>query len=86
MNSFINRLLEAHKTKTLNEIDRLGTEAARAREDTSKPFPQAGQLAAARDRARQINLGSAVNWLPGPRSGENAQVSSLCGAQNRENA
>jgi hypothetical protein len=52
-----NRLtgLETLKAKTLNEIDRLGTESARAREDTSKPFPQADQLAAARDRARQID-------------------------------
>ena len=52
-----NRLtgLEALKTKTLNEIDRLGTEAARAREDHGKPFPQADQLATARARARQID-------------------------------
>jgi len=52
-----NRLtgLEALKTKTLNEIDRLGTEAARAREDNGKPFPQVSQLAAARVRARQID-------------------------------
>ena len=52
-----NRLtgLETLRTRKLNEIDRLGHEAARAREDTSKPFPQADQLAAARDRARQIN-------------------------------
>jgi N12 class adenine-specific DNA methylase/SAM-dependent methyltransferase len=52
-----NRLtgLEALKTRTLNDIDRLATEAARAREDSSKPFPQAVQLDAARDRARQIN-------------------------------
>jgi hypothetical protein len=52
-----NRLtgLEALRTRTLNEIDRLGTETARAREDTCKPFPQTDQLAAARDRAREIN-------------------------------
>ena len=52
-----NRLtgLEVLRTKTLNEIDRLGTEAARAWEGHAKPFPQAGQLAAAHDRARQID-------------------------------
>ena len=51
-----NRLtgLEALKAKTLNEIDRLGTEVARACEDHGKPFPQADQLATARDRVRQI--------------------------------
>jgi hypothetical protein len=32
------------------------------------------------------DLGSAVNWLPGLRSGENAQVNSVGRAQNRENA
>jgi hypothetical protein len=31
-------------------------------------------------------LGSAVNRVPGPRSGVNAQVSGVQGAQNRENA
>jgi len=52
-----NRLtgLEALRTRTLNEIDRLGAEAGRAHEDASKPFPQADQLTAARDRARQID-------------------------------
>ena len=51
-----NRLtgLEALKAKTLNEIGRLRTEAARAREDIRKPFAQTDQLAAARDRARLI--------------------------------
>ena len=51
-----NRLtgLEVLKAKTLNEIDELGIEVARAREDTGRPFPQADQLAAARDRTRQI--------------------------------
>ena len=51
-----NRLtgLESLKTRTAAEIDRLRTEAARAREDIEKPFPQSGQLAAARDRVRRI--------------------------------
>ena len=51
-----NRLtgLESLKTRTVAEIDRLRIEAARAREDTEKPFPQSGQLAEARDRFRRI--------------------------------
>jgi len=51
-----NRLsgLEALRTKTLDEIERLRTEASRARDDMGKPFSQASQLAAARDRVRGI--------------------------------
>jgi hypothetical protein len=51
-----NRLsgLESLKTRTLDEIDRLRTEAARASDDLGKPFAQASQLAAARDRVRDI--------------------------------
>ena len=51
-----NRLagLEALKAKTLDEIDRLRTEAARARDDIGKPFSQVGQLGAARERVRDI--------------------------------
>src|ERR1017187_4293983 len=51
-----NRLsgLEALKTRTLDEIDRLRTEVARASDDAGKSFSQAGQLAAARDRVRDI--------------------------------
>jgi N12 class adenine-specific DNA methylase/predicted RNA methylase len=51
-----NRLagLEAVKTRTLAEIDRLRTEVDRARQDTDKPFPQASQLVTARTRAQQI--------------------------------
>ena len=49
-----NRLtgLESLKTRTVAEIDRLRIEAARAREDIEKPFPQSGQLAEARVRVR----------------------------------
>jgi hypothetical protein len=51
-----NRLtgLESLKARTAGEIDRLRIEAARAREDIEKPFPQSGQLAEARDRVRRI--------------------------------
>jgi hypothetical protein len=47
--------LEALKAKTLTEISRLTTEASHARDDLRKPFPQADRLAAARDRAQQID-------------------------------
>jgi len=46
--------LESLKTRTLTDIDRLTTEADRARDDLDKPFTQAGQLTAARDRVREI--------------------------------
>ncbi|MGH3193135.1 MAG: hypothetical protein ACRDOL_38970, partial [Streptosporangiaceae bacterium] len=46
--------LESLKTRTLTDIDRLATEADRARDDLDKPFTQAGQLAAARERVREI--------------------------------
>jgi len=51
-----NRLtgLEALKTRTLEEIGRLRTEAARASDDIGKPFPHADQLAAARLRVQDI--------------------------------
>ena len=46
-----NRLsgLESLRSRSLSEIDRLTTEAAHARDDITRPFPQAHQLAAARD-------------------------------------
>ena len=47
--------LESLRTRTLTEIDQLTTEAAHARDDIDKPFPQAGQLTAARERVREID-------------------------------
>jgi hypothetical protein len=47
--------LESLKTRTLTDIDRLTTEADRARDDLDKPFTQAGQLTAARERVREID-------------------------------
>jgi N12 class adenine-specific DNA methylase/SAM-dependent methyltransferase len=47
--------LEALKEKTLAEISRLTAEADHARDDLRKPFPQAGKLTAARERAQQID-------------------------------
>ncbi len=46
--------LESLKTRTLTDLDRLITETARAADDLDKPFAQAAQLTAARDRVRQI--------------------------------
>jgi hypothetical protein len=59
-----NRLsgLESLKTRTLAEIDQLTAEAAHGRDDLARPFSQAGQLDAARDRVARLNrqLGQAA--------------------------
>ena len=51
-----NRLsgLESLRSRSLSEIDQLTTEAAHARHDIARPFPQASQLAAARDRVLRL--------------------------------
>jgi hypothetical protein len=51
-----NRLsgLESLRSRSQSEIDQLTTEAAHARDDIAKPFPQADQLAAARDRVARL--------------------------------
>ncbi len=51
-----NRLsgLESLRSRSLAEIDQLTTEAAHARDDIARPFTQAGQLAAARDRVPRL--------------------------------
>ena len=51
-----NRLsgLESLRSRSLSEIDQLTTEAAHARDDIARPFPQAGQLTAARDRVLRL--------------------------------
>ncbi len=82
-----NRLtgLEAIKTRTLGEIDRLGAEAARTREDASKPFTQAGQLAAARERARQIE--QQLNEAARPHQpGETHQLTGVATSEATESA
>jgi N12 class adenine-specific DNA methylase/SAM-dependent methyltransferase len=52
-----NRLhrLETRKGETLSDIERARREIAHAREALGQPFPQAAQLAEARERARQID-------------------------------
>ena len=52
-----NRLarLEEEKASTLADIGRAHREIAHAQDSIGKPFPQVGQLAAARERARQID-------------------------------
>src|SRR6185312_438201 len=57
--------LEAFKAKALTEIERLAGESDRAREDIGRPFAQADRLAAARDRAQQID--EKMNAAAGPR-------------------
>jgi N12 class adenine-specific DNA methylase len=51
-----NRLsgLESLRSRSLSEIDQLTAEAAHARDDIARSFPQAGQLAAARDRVLRL--------------------------------
>jgi hypothetical protein len=51
-----NRLarLEDHKADVLAEIGRLRAELTHANDSIGQPFPQASQLASARDRSRQI--------------------------------
>ena len=51
-----NRLsgLKSLRSRSLSEIDQLTTEAAHARDDIARPFPQADQLAAARDRVLRL--------------------------------
>ena len=52
-----NRLsgLESLSSRSQSEIDQLTTEAAHARDDIAKPFPQALQLTAARDRVALLD-------------------------------
>jgi hypothetical protein len=52
-----NRLdhLEARKQETLASIERARREIAHARDNLGQPFPQAAQLAEARERSRQID-------------------------------
>jgi hypothetical protein len=52
-----NRLsgLESLKTRTLAEIDQLTAEAAHGQDDLARPFTQADQLDAARDRVARLN-------------------------------
>jgi hypothetical protein len=51
-----NRLscLESLRSRSLSEIDQLTSEATHARDDIARPFPQAGQLASARDRVARL--------------------------------
>jgi hypothetical protein len=51
-----NRLsgLESLRSRSLSEIGQLTTEAAHARDDIARPFPQTDQLAAARDRVLRL--------------------------------
>lgn len=48
-------MLEWHKATALSDIERLTDEIGRARDDLDKPFTHASQLAAARERVREID-------------------------------
>jgi hypothetical protein len=87
-----NRLsgLESLRSRSLSEIDQLTTEAAHARDDIARPFPQVGQLAAARDHVlrldeqlRQTAAPSHRNnsdWLPAAPTHDAAAMAQTPGA------
>ena len=52
------------------EIGQLTAEAAHARDDIARPFPQAGQLAAARDRVTRLEERLRQTATPSHRSGD----------------
>ena len=66
--------LESLKTRTLTDIDRLTTEADRARDDLDKPFTQAGQLTAARERVARLDEQLRQTAVPPPRNGDHRLV------------
>jgi uncharacterized small protein (DUF1192 family) len=68
-----NRLsgLESLRSRSQSEIDQLTTEAAHARDDIAKPFPQATQLAAARDRVAHLDKKLQETAAPSPRNNDN---------------
>jgi hypothetical protein len=68
-----NRLagLETLKTKTQTDAERLRAEATHAAADLGKPFPQATQLTAARDRAARIDQQLKQAAMPQQANGHN---------------
>ena len=66
-----NRLsgLESLRSRSLAEIDQLTAEAAHARDDIARPFPQADQLAAARDRVLRLDEQLRQTAAPSHRNG-----------------
>jgi hypothetical protein len=66
-----NRLsgLESLRSRSPSEIDQLTTEAAHARDDIARPFPQADQLAVARDRVLRLDEQLRQTATPSPRRG-----------------
>jgi hypothetical protein len=87
-----NRLsgLESLRSRSLAEIDQLTTEAAHARDDIARPFPQADQLAAARDRVLRLNEQlrqtaapshrNGNDWLPAAATHDAAAMAGIPGA------
>jgi hypothetical protein len=87
-----NRLsgLESLRSRSISEIGQLTTEAAHARDDIARPFPQAGQLAAARDRVLRLeeklretaapSRGNGNDWLPAAAAHDAAVMAGTPGA------
>jgi len=67
-----NRLsgLESLRSRSQSEIDQLTTEATHARDDIAKPFPQAAQLAGARDRVARLEEKLRETAAPSRRNGD----------------
>jgi hypothetical protein len=83
-----NRLgsLESLGSRSQSEIDQLTAEAAHARDDIARPFPQVGQLAAARDRVLRLEEQLQQTAMPAQHNGgdwllaEAAVIAGLPGA------
>jgi hypothetical protein len=71
-----NRLsgLESLSSRSQSEIGQLTAESAHARDDIAKPFPQAAQLAAARDRVASLEQKLRETATPSRRSSDNWPV------------
>jgi N12 class adenine-specific DNA methylase/SAM-dependent methyltransferase len=71
-----NRLsgLESLRSRSRSEIDQLTAEAAHARDDIARPFPQSGQLAAARDRVLRLDEQLRQTAAPSQRNGDDWPV------------
>ena len=71
-----NRLsgLESLSSRSQSEIDQLTAEAAHARDDIARPFPQAVQLAVARDRVARLEEKLRETATPSRRNSDNRLV------------
>ena len=74
-----NRLsgLESLSSRSQSEIDQLTAEAAHARDDIARPFPQAAQLTAARDRVARLEEKLRETALPSRRNNDDWLVAAV---------